>query len=461
MRKAAAVLSAFLVAGFLSATAADWKKIARETDEPAFGQRIVHILPDSQAERIGLKVGDYVVQVDEQQVRGFGMRNFDVERAFFYVRKGGEADYTTVESGKVGYIMEEVFRPWIAYLRGEIGTPSEKWEDDVTTVLLQMHENPEAAGEGWKKVREAGYPADELDAFIAAYLAWRKGEPIPVREAFDRVFEEFEVMPALYFAKLEDMATAAGQTDVLRNLKDIDPESSNVSDRLASVWDKIDYEDKAPKNFLEMAEARRGKEITADLEKYETEKTSIRPMTSNPLECKVMSATPGHYQFYRGEVPEGIRNLHCRFRLHASSTGFHDRWSSRMRLDLYAADKEEWDEYGSSLLGRIGVGEDRHAGSYIYAEGGHRGYRKFGDVGIVNGITKGVVKETVREVDFDAPPYQLDLIYLDQHIAIYFNGVCYLNLPCGEGINDLALGLHVCGMTAYPESFQVWELNPE
>jgi hypothetical protein len=64
-------------------------------------------------------------------------------------------------------------------------------------------------------------------------------------------------------------------------------------------------------------------------------------------------------------------------------------------------------------------------------------------------------------VDFSRPPIQFDIACIDSRIAVYCNGVCYLNLPFAEGIDELALGLHVCGMSVYPESFQVWELNPE
>lgn len=99
MMNAATAVFFLLSIGVLTSVAEDWKKIARDTDEPALGQQVMHVLPQSQAERIGLKVGDFVVQVDGQQVRGFGIRNFNVERALFFVPKGGKSDYATVESG--------------------------------------------------------------------------------------------------------------------------------------------------------------------------------------------------------------------------------------------------------------------------------------------------------------------------------------------------------------------------
>ena len=99
MMNAATAVLFLLSIGELTSVAEDWKKIARDTDEPALGQQVIHVLPQSQAERIGLKVGEFVVQVDEQQVRGFGIRNFNVERALFFVPKGGKSDYAAVESG--------------------------------------------------------------------------------------------------------------------------------------------------------------------------------------------------------------------------------------------------------------------------------------------------------------------------------------------------------------------------
>ncbi len=461
MRNAATAVFFLLSIGVFTSVAEDWKKIARDTDEPAFGQQVIHVLPQSQAERIGLKVGDFVVQVGEQQVRGFGIRNFNVERAFFFVPKGGKSDYAAVEGGKVGYHLQEMFRPWVAYLRGEIGTPSEKWEDAVSDALLKLHDEPEVARSEWEAVRESGYPEDEMDAFVKAYIAWRLGEPIPVREAYEKVHEEFEIMPAIYFAKLEDMAMASAQTDVLRKLRELDPESSNVSERLINAWDKIDAEDIEPIDFLSLAEKRCGKDITAKLGTYKSEKTSARLMSTNPMMGKVMSASPGSYQYYRGEVPKGVKDLHCRFRMHASATGFHDRWSSRMRIGIFASNKDQYGDFGSSTLGRIGVGEDRYGGSYIFAEGGHGGYRKAGDVDFENGIRNSEEKTTIKKVDFSRPPIQFDIVCIDSRIAAYCNGVCYLNLSFAEGINELALGLHVCGMSVYPKSFQVWELNPE
>lgn len=438
----------------------DWKKIARESDESAFGLRIEQVIPASQAEQLGLKKGDFLLQLDEQQLRGWGLKRRGDEQALFFVKKGGTSDFAIVKSGKIGVYYREVFRPWIAYLRGEIGTPSDKWEEAVTEVLLNLHDNPATAEAGWEKVLETGYPADEMDAFVRAYVRWRQGKPFSAKEAFDKVVREFEVLPAVYFAKLEDLAYASNQTEVLRKLHELDPETSLIGSKYLEIWDKLKPEVSAPRNLLALAKERRAEDISEGLQMPDGAGKSARPI-QELLDQKTVQVTAGQYRLHQFQVPKGVEDFHCSISTHIHCHEHSDRWASLARLLLYADSREDWEGFPSNRLARIGIGDSVRNGPYLRLEGGMTSYSRHYEAPELHlPVTLDETKE-VRPRDESAPPHKLEIVKIGDEVAAYCNGICYLHLPVAKSIETMAFSLHISGLEFVLTDFDFWSLEPE
>lgn len=438
----------------------DWKKIARETDEPAFGLRIEQIIPASQAEKLGLKKGDFLLQLDEQQLRGWGLKRRGDEQALFYVKKGGTSDFAIVKSGKIGVYYREVFRPWIAYLRGEIGTPSDTWEEAVTDVLLNLHDNPAEAEAGWNEVLEMGYPTDEMDAFVRAYVRWRQGKPFSAKEAFDKVVQEFEVLPAIYFAKLEDLAYASHQTEVLRKLHELDGETSLIGAKYLETWDKLKPEASAPRNLLALAKKRRAEDLSEGLQMPDGASKSARPI-QQLLDQKTIRVTAGQYRLHQFRVPKGVGDFHCSFTAHIHCHEHSERWASLARLLLYADSKEDWEGFPSNRLARIGIGDSMKNGPYLRLEGGMTSYSRHYEAPELHLPVTLDENRVVRPRDESAPPHTLDIVKMGDEVAAYCNGICYLHLPVAKSIETMAFSLHVSGLEFVLTDFGFWSLEPE
>ena len=321
----------------LRLSADDWETIALGTDEPAVGVRIEAVEPGSVAENLRLEPGDFIHQIGEQQIRGFGKRDPRQEEVIFFVRKGGFTESAVVPAGKLGFRSSYVFKPWLEYFRGGIGRQDTTWDDEVVAALEAMHDDPEAAEQSWAAAREKGYPEDELDAFVRAYLSWRKGDLIPVQETFDKVFQEFEVLPAVYATRLEDFAFFSHNTSVLRKLKALDPDSALVSDAYLEAWDLMEVQDPAPVHLLRLAADLRGED---QIETVSAPPDMKRDYLPQFLEKKGLGAPPGHFNNPTFELPPGLEDFHFSMTFSAHCTGYHERWGSLIRVLLVDSERD-------------------------------------------------------------------------------------------------------------------------
>ncbi len=441
----------------------DWKKIALETDEPAFGQLISRVLPNSQGEKLGLQAGDYIVQIDDQQIRGYGSKRTREDQILFFVRKGGRLEEAIVHSGNIGYYYSEIFRPWLAYLRGEIGVLSDEWENDVVAFLMQLRNDPpEKLLESWEAIREKGYPEDELDAVIRARIAWQQNEPAQVRDAFEKVVAEFEALPMIYFTMLEDLAVASNQTGVLRELHRLDPATSMTTDDQIRLWDELEVDPNPPHlNLLAKAEQLRGRDIVTELERLEGEKDSVRGIELF-RRSRRSDVSPGRFINFRNKIPDDVTNFHFHMVVVPECSGYSDSWVSNVKVSIDSIHKSGKAPYGSSLISRIGIGDSPYSGPYILSSGAHNAMiRKTDDEGLRIGLYNlDENKKMIRIREMPKTPHTLDMICLDGESAVFCDGRPYSHLPFSQDHDGLAVVIHLSGMGALFTEINFWELNP-
>lgn len=451
MRLRCSSISAFLILA-LPVYAEDWEKIALETDEPSFGLLVEEVESGSAGEDLGIERGDFLTQLDEAMLRQGKLAKDSEGKALFFVKSGGRASDAVIEGSDLGITYHESFRPWIGWLRGEIGTEMESEKERIVEVLSIMEQRPEEALSVWQAVREAGYPEDELDAFVRAFCAWRSGRPAPVREAFERIHDEFEIFPMVYYDRLEDMAFATHQTEVLRKLRELDPPTSLVSESLIAVWDQLQRTDPDPIDLIEKAASMRGRDVTDEIVVPDGAKEGTRP-TSILRNSRPFRIKPGFYRHFRGLVPEGVEDFHAVLECRIVCHDHHERWASLARLGLYAPESEERGGIKSSLVAQIGVGDQITRGPYVLIDGGmNSGGRAWFEPNFDLAPAEGEGRRPSQ------PPRRIEIIKLGGEVATFVDGIQYMHLPVPDSLRTFHLNFHVSGLELAPMKFHLWEL---
>ncbi|MDF1738496.1 MAG: hypothetical protein P1U86_05000 [Verrucomicrobiales bacterium] len=442
----------------------DWRQIATETDEPSYALEIIQVTPGSQAARLRLKSGDYFMQVGHQLVREFGLRRSGGEDRFFFVRKGGREEEAVVKGGVIGLRFREAHRPWLGYLRGEIGTSDPKWDDAVVKALELMREAPEEAIEEWEKAVTAGYQKDELSAFFDAYTKWRLGRIAPVQKAFDAILKEFEVIPFVYYVGLEDMAIAFHELDILRALHELDPDSSTLKEADIEKWEQISDEDSpASPVVLATIGKRHHKRITPELTLGDKEGTKGIVSPDFLIKNKPLGASPGHYRLSHLAHPDGITKLHLRMKFRIASFGNHSRNLSAARLRLYSKTGDDETIRISETMVEAPESGDSYLSFFPTGSTSRRRFR-LPEISIPRLKSEKEDFGSAREDIPEDPQNLSDLITLDlvcdeKSVAVYCNRVALSDLPHPRNLKDLAVSFHVSGVAVVPESFDVWTLK--
>lgn len=440
-----------------SASGEDWVKIAAETDEPAFGMRIEVVEPGSQADSIGLKPGDTIYQMGDHAMRGFVVRSRAGEETLFFCR-GGEKGSAQVRKGKIGVSYVEVFRPQLAYLRGEIGRSDVRWNANAVDALALLPESPSASLDKWEEAVALGYPRDELNSFVRNMTAWQLGKNFSARNTYEAVNAEFKTMPRLYAAFLEDMAYASGQIDILKKLREADPESSTVSSSLIDLWEETAAAPVAERNLLELATRQRGRDLLPEIVVLEQDQPPGAEKRIELLKNKGgFSAPPDRIVTTRVRLPDTVKDCHVVLVFQLHDAVISETSSSRARLGLYGG--REGERLEQPVLAEVTVSATLFAGTSLSVRGGLDGalhpHRRPGKLVPVKGVERETGPAPISEA------FRIDLIRLGGEAAAYCDGVPYCHLPIDSTIENYELQWLVSGITAEVSALEIWSLNLE
>lgn len=435
----------------------DWVKLAAETDEPAFGMRIEAVVPGSQAESIGLKPGDTIYQMGDRAMRGFVVRNRVGEETLFFCR-GGKKGSAQVKAGKIGVTYVEVFRPQLAYLRGEIGRSDARWDAKAVDSLALLPTDPAAAFQIWEEASALGYPDDELDAFVRNLAAWKLAKPFSARQAYESVDAEFKTMPRLYAALLEDMAYASGQIDLLRKLRDADPDSSALSSGLVEFWEETAAAPVAERSLLDLAKRRRGRDLLPELAVLEEDQPAGAGERIDLLRNKgAFSAPPDRINTTRARLPDAVTDCHVALVFHLHDAEFTETATSRARLGLYGGRAGK--RLDQPVLSELTISANPFSGTSLSARGGHDG-------ALHHHLRPGKpvpAKDPGKRAEPAATSeaFRIDLVRIDGEAAAYCDGVPYCHLPIDPGVENFELQWLVSGVSVNVAAFEAWSLNPD
>jgi len=442
------------------ASADDWVGIAGTTDEPGYAVRIDNVTPGGQLDALGLRVGDFIYQVGDLGARKALRTKRDKDELIYYCRAGGKRENRILRPGRYGAKTSPVFRPQLDYLRGEIGKRGESWDELTVAALALLPTDARAAETAWGAARAAGYPEDELDAFVRAYCAAKLGREIPVSAAFEAVEREFTVIPQGYFAHLDEMAYASGQTNLLRRLQQIDPGSSEIGENLLETWERFDASPVGPARLLERAVAARGRDLRGDLTTSPRVDEARRKAADRTLSLLqkgdgYLNPPPGGYSFANMVLPSGVDDFHCSVTFALSVSAFHEKWDPRVRIAAFIAPEHEL----PVAIGEFILTPDRTTRLTRFTYRG--GYDTFLherflpqkriplDEEFAEGEKKGL-----------SAPFRVDFVRYGREMALYLDGESLVHLPIDSNIPTDFLALSASGILMVFPDFQVWSLKP-
>jgi hypothetical protein len=147
----------------------------KDSEHPSAGIRIDRVDEGTQAEAIGLKVGDIIREIDRQPVGQKEFRTFreDHDQQMTLVGTDGMAREVTIRPGTVGFNGRPVVRPELVYLRQ--GARSVKWDAYAAVGAARCIDDPKLAETAWHMAMKAGYVEDWLSDYCGAQIAWRQG----------------------------------------------------------------------------------------------------------------------------------------------------------------------------------------------------------------------------------------------------------------------------------------------
>lgn len=442
------------------ASADDWVGIAKMTDEPGYAVRIDSVTPGGQLDVIGLRVGDFIYQVGDLGARKALRTKREKDEVIYYCRAGGKKGDSILRPGRYGAKTSPVFRPQLDYLRGEIGKRGEGWDEPAVEALALLSTDPKAAGTAWAAARAAGYPEDELDAFVRAYCAAKLGREIPVRAAFEAVEREFTVIPQGYFAYLEEMAYASGQTDILRRLQQLDPGSSEIGEDFLETWERYDASPVGPARLLERAVAARGRDLRAELTTSPRVDEARRKAADRTLSLLqkgdgYLNPPPGGYSFADMVLPAGVDDFHCSVTFALSVSAFHEKWDPRVRIAAFIAPEHEL----PVAIGEFVLTPERttRLTRFTYRGGCdtflHERFLTEKRIPLDEEFAEGEKKEL-------SAPFRVDIVRYGREMALYLDGESLVHLPIDSDIPTDFLALSASGILMVFPDFQVWSLKP-
>jgi len=450
-------------------TKPDWEKIAKETDEPAFGLVVHEVFENSQAEKFGMEAGATIFQLDDQSFYGVGLKRNGLEQAFFYVPKGGRVKREIIQPGKIGWVGAAMFRPWLAYLRDEIGVRNEKWDSAVVEALEAVVTDPKVGHEKWKQVIELGYPQDDLDGMVKALTDWQLKKPIRLRPFWDQVVAGFDPVPPVYFYVLENLAIAKGDLEVLAALQESDPATALLEPEVVKEWQEIGIDAKtSPISTLKKVRALHGENVTKKLAKWDDGSSNVNYRHESLVKKWSSISRPGYPARHEAVLPPDLVDFHMTVEMICIAFEHTDNhYISQLRWMVYEAPEAgERLRYGKQVAW-IGVGREfGETGAVYYRAGSSTKTRRVNHPSIQ--IPQKVANFTEHPKDFSkipkdpknlSRPLRIDIVGFGDEVALFADGVRYALVPRSIGGKQLGISMQNSGCGMRVRDFKVIALG--
>jgi hypothetical protein len=142
----------------------------KTSHQPAIGQEVVGVIPDTPAARNRLKVGDVVTRRNAKQLWGDGLpRGEDSSNIEYYSQSDDRLRTLRLGNEPFGVKLRRYWRPEFLYVRGK--RTSARWDRHLLAAIATRGSDPDFAETALQHAVAAGYTPDALSDQLGAELA--------------------------------------------------------------------------------------------------------------------------------------------------------------------------------------------------------------------------------------------------------------------------------------------------
>ena len=431
----------------------DWFEIADNTDAPAIGGTIVTVKADSSAEGQNFQVGDLISRLNN------GYYGFDKEipddpyEVQIYSPKNGTNRTVKFPGGYMGINIRFFNRPWISYLREEIGIRG-TWDEELVELMVELFGSGtgRASMEQWQGIVDSGYPEDDaLYDLIELAFALQNGQTIQPYYFFTRWESELSPMPDTVFHILERMALVINDRRLLKALSDINIDNMRVSrSDLRTLLSKgKGVQSKNGGDLFDYVQSIKGQRLEKNMR--DVGSRNHKQLVNR----KSVSVENGRYLSYwfSGQKSHKSKEFHFQIKFRAVGKPISSRYAATIRIGAYRYDNQA--KESKAKFGTISIIQAKD-GSRVECLGNDISYvMKFNDE---QSIPTNIIGKPVNDIK-DSPLITMDLIYLKDQCAVYLNGKAMGHWPITDSAYDSCLSFYTTGCEVRFQDFAIWGLK--
>jgi len=438
---------------------------------PLTGAEVFLVRPGTPAEKAGLKVGDVIYRIENQTLWGESLwnRRPKLDQQFYSVSPDRGRMTFWVPPGPIGVVHRPFNRIDLAYLKLR-NNRSPEWDKDVVLACLKWQSDAALAETAWHRAFDAGYSPDVLSDYFAAVFKMQQPEGAEAGTTqFLTHFKSAGVVPNIFVPGLLPLLTSTGRVDALADLtthrSPVFPWTPGDIARL-QAWQKAGTPHSG--SLLEVNK----KDVTGELQHLSGEQSGM------PYEAEAsFRVQPGSLRPESFGLARPLKNAHVQIRMKLRTSGDHESIPSSFRLSIvkrdqttarrpvrYPAVRPYHDARMVSAAFLAGGNDGRNDRLSMSSSGLEATWSAWSrDTGIVAEFDVSARTELDRpdaRAGGDHELVTLDLVRLENEVAVYLNGAVYLRLPADPEVDDVAFDLQKSGVICERVELKVFELQP-
>ncbi len=449
----------------------EWAAQLSVAKMPLTGAEVFLVRPDTPAANAGLKSGDVIYRIENQTLWGESLwiRRPIRDQQFYAVSPDKGKLTFWVPPGPIGVVHRPFNRIDLAYLKLRTNR-SAKWDKDVVLACLKWQTDAALAETAWHRAIDNGYSPDLLsDYFAAVFKMQQVGGAEAETTKFLSHFKSAAVVPTMFVPGLLPLLTSTGRIDALSDLSThrspVFPWTPDDIVRL-QAWQKAGAA--FPGSLVEVKK----KEITGELQHLSGD------LSGMPYGAATSArVAPGSLESESFGLARPLKNAHLKIRLKLRTSGDHAAIPSALRLSIVKRDQSAAKR--PVRYPAVRPYHDARMVSAAFLAGGNDGtddrlsMSSSGLEATWSAWSRNI--EVLAEFDvharaeLDRPDARLggdhefvtlDLIRLENEVAVYLNGASYLRLPVDPTVDDVSFDLQRSGVVCEKVELKAFELLP-
>ena len=438
---------------------------------PLTGAEVFAVRPDTPAANAGLRSGDVIYRIENQVLWGESLwsRRSKRDQQFYSISLDRGKNTFWLPPGPTGIVHRPYNRIDLAYLKLR-GNRSPKWDKDVVLACLKWQSDAALAETAWHRAINSGYSPDVLSAYFAAVFKMQQpGGAEAETSEFLAYFKSAGVVPNMFVQGLLPLLSANGRVaDLSDSVTQRSPHFPWTADDIVRLQDWQKSGAAFAGSLLDVKK----KDISAELQHLSGDLSGMPYVAA-----ATTRVAPGSLQSESFGLARPLKNTHLQMRLKLRTSGDHAAIPSALRLSVvkrdqsaakrpvrYPAVRPYHDIRMVSAAFLAGGNDGRHDRLSMSSSGLEATWSAWSrDAEVLAEYDVHARLELDRpdaHLGGDHEFVTLDLVRLENEVAVYLNGACYLRLPADASVDDVAFDLQRSGVVCEKVELKAFELLP-